>query len=96
MGVNIRSNELDDLFEEIDEDKSGTVDIDEFIYFIQRNQSGMSAKASAAIMNIKGTRRISLHDLKQIFLSLPNNFIMSFIRNQNKKLLNLPSSVLKP
>jgi hypothetical protein len=40
----------------------------------------MSAKASAAVMNIKGSRRISLHDLKEIFVSLPNNFIMSFIR----------------
>jgi len=54
MGVNIKNTELDDLFQEIDEDKSGSVDIDEFIYFIQKNQSGMSAKASAAIMNIKG------------------------------------------
>lgn len=34
MGVNIKVNELDDLFEEIDDDKSGSVDIDEFIYFI--------------------------------------------------------------
>ena len=40
----------------------------------------MSAKASAAVMNIKGSRRISLHDLKEIFVALPNNFIMSFIR----------------
>lgn len=37
MGVNIKVNELDDLFEEIDDDKSGSVDIDEFIYFISRS-----------------------------------------------------------
>ncbi|CAD8122209.1 unnamed protein product [Paramecium sonneborni] len=96
MGVSIKNEELTDLFVEIDEDKSGSIDIDEFIYFIQKNQSGMSAKASAAVMNIKGSRRISLHDLKEIFLSLPQNFIMSFVRGQNKKLQNLPSSQLKP
>ncbi|CAK68317.1 unnamed protein product (macronuclear) [Paramecium tetraurelia] len=96
MGVLIKNEELTDLFVEIDEDKSGSIDIDEFIYFIQKNQSGMSAKASAAVMNIKGSRRISLHDLKEIFLQLPQNFIMSFVRGQNKKLQNLPSSQLKP
>ncbi|CAD8196479.1 unnamed protein product [Paramecium pentaurelia] len=96
MGVQIKNEELEDLFIEIDEDKSGSIDIDEFIYFIQKNQSGMSAKASAAVMNIKGSRRISLHDLKEIFLTLPQNFIMSFIRSQNKKLQNLPSQQLKP
>lgn len=56
----------------------------------------MSAKASAAVMNIKGARRISLHDLKDIFGQMPMNFIISFIRNQNKKLMNLPSSAVKP
>ncbi|CAD8210763.1 unnamed protein product [Paramecium octaurelia] len=96
MGVQIKNEELEDLFIEIDEDKSGSIDIDEFIYFIQKNQSGMSAKASAAVMNIKGSRRISLHDLKEIFLTLPQNFIMSFVRSQNKKLQNLPSQQLKP
>lgn len=37
MGVLIRNEELTDLFVEIDEDKSGSIDIDEFIYFIQKN-----------------------------------------------------------
>ena len=56
----------------------------------------MSAKASAAVMNIKGARRISLYDLKDIFAAMPNNFVISFIIAQNKKLMNLPSSSLKP
>lgn len=34
MGVQIKNEELEDLFIEIDEDKSGSIDIDEFIYFI--------------------------------------------------------------
>ena len=34
MGVLIKNEELTDLFVEIDEDKSGSIDIDEFIYFI--------------------------------------------------------------
>ena len=37
MGVQLKPQELEDLFIEIDEDKSGSVDIDEFIYFIQKN-----------------------------------------------------------
>lgn len=37
MGVQIKNEELEDLFVEIDEDKSGSIDIDEFIYFIQKN-----------------------------------------------------------
>lgn len=37
MGVLIKNEELTDLFVEIDEDKSGSIDIDEFIYFIQKN-----------------------------------------------------------
>lgn len=96
LGVHVKEDELDALFQEIDQDKSGTVDIDEFIYFIQKNQSGMSGKAAAAVMNIKGARRISLHDLRDIFETMPKNFINSFIRNLNKSLLSLPSSALKP
>lgn len=79
LGVVIQADEMNTLFSEIDEDKSNSIDIDEFIYFIQKNQSGLSAKASAAVMNIKGARRISLHDLRDIFMSMPSNFIMSFI-----------------
>lgn len=56
----------------------------------------MSGKAAAAVMNIKGARRMSLHDLKDIFESMPKNFINSFVRNLNKSLISLPSSCLKP
>lgn len=37
MGVPVKQDELDSLFKEIDQDNSKSVDIDEFIYFIQRN-----------------------------------------------------------
>ena len=37
LGVAVKEDEMDHLFNEIDQDKSGTVDIDEFIYFISKN-----------------------------------------------------------
>jgi Ca2+-binding EF-hand superfamily protein len=96
LGVHIKEDELISLFHEIDQDRSGSIDIDEYIYFIQKNSSGLSAKATAAVLNIKGARRISLHDLRDIFTAMPSNFVLSFIAHQNKQGLNLPSSALRP
>lgn len=44
--------ELESLFEEVDQDKSGTVDIDEMIVFISSSSGSMSSMAQCAVLNV--------------------------------------------
>lgn len=43
MGANLKPSELSSLFNDIDVDRSRTVDIDEIVAFIVRNNNNTSA-----------------------------------------------------
>lgn len=53
MDIDLRADELEALFYEIDIDKSNTIDIDELIYFMTKNQEKISPLAASALMNVK-------------------------------------------
>jgi len=67
LGIAVPEDDIGTLFKEVDYDKSGKIDIDELIHFMTMNQSGMTARAAQVVMNIKGSQRISLKDLKVMF-----------------------------
>lgn len=84
------------MFDSIDTDKNNTVDIDELIEFITSNQDNLTSVASSAVMDIKTARNLSIMDMRDIFQSMPQNFIASFIRSLNSKGENLPSLNFRP
>ena len=53
MDIDLQLEEFEALFFEIDVDRSGTIDIDELIYFMTKNQDNISPLASSALMNVK-------------------------------------------
>jgi len=98
LGIDLKNDEFSALIQEIDTDKSGTIDIDEFIGFITSPPEGKaySSEVDAAILNIKKANKLSLLDILHSFRNMPSNFIYSFTRDLMRKLENLPSSTLKP
>jgi Ca2+-binding EF-hand superfamily protein len=52
LGIDLVKDELEALFNEIDVDKSNTIDIDELIYFMTKNQSNINPLAASALMNV--------------------------------------------
>lgn len=53
MDIDLQTNELEALFNEIDFDKSNSIDIDELIFFMTKNQNTVSPLAASALMNVK-------------------------------------------
>eukprot|EP00825_Cyclidium_porcatum_P006045 TRINITY_DN12970_c0_g1_i5.p1 TRINITY_DN12970_c0_g1~~TRINITY_DN12970_c0_g1_i5.p1 ORF type:complete len:531 (-),score=93.89 TRINITY_DN12970_c0_g1_i5:23-1615(-) len=96
LSVDLSLEELGALFNEIDRDKSRTVDIDELTLFITSNLDNCSALAASAVLNIRSTRKLSIADLKSTFQNMPSNFRTSFTRALHKKGLCRPSSALIP
>ena len=56
----------------------------------------VSSRSKNALMAIKLARRIGPSDFFNAFSSLPTTFMPSFLREQNKKLKNLPSWGFQP
>jgi len=98
LHINLSNQELDALISEIDRDRSGTIDIDEFIGFIMTppEKSSFGSEADAALMNIKKSRKLSLIEVLDSFKQMPYNFTQSFTRDLTRKCLNLPSSSMRP
>lgn len=53
MDIDLRNDELEALFYEIDVDRSNTIDIDELIYFMTKHQEKISPLAASALMNVR-------------------------------------------
>ena len=98
LKIDLRQDELNALVQVIDKDRSGTIDIDEFLGFIMtpQDKNSFGTEADAAIMNIKRSRKLSLVEMLNSFKNMPHNFMMSFTRDLTRKLSNLPSSTMKP
>lgn len=52
MDIDLQAEELEALFYEIDVDKSNSIDIDELIFFMTKNQDKISPLAASALMNV--------------------------------------------
>ena len=98
LGIQLTESELISLVNAIDKDRSGTIDIDEFIGFLLSppDKTSLGNEADSAIFNIRRANKISPLDLIEAFKNMPFNFIFSFTRDLTKKMENLPSSALKP
>eukprot|EP00828_Plagiopyla_frontata_P018340 TRINITY_DN2354_c0_g1_i2.p1 TRINITY_DN2354_c0_g1~~TRINITY_DN2354_c0_g1_i2.p1 ORF type:complete len:561 (-),score=45.02 TRINITY_DN2354_c0_g1_i2:22-1704(-) len=94
LGYELERQEFEILFQEIDKDQSGLIDIDELIYFLCSNKKDVSETAKMAILNIN-CAHISVSDLASTFKQLPETFVNSFLRKLNRQGLNLPGSSLK-
>lgn len=85
LGLSLNEDELQALFNEIDINKSQSIDIDELVYFLSKNQTGsISQKAASAVLNLQGANKLSMFDMKEVFKNMPSNFTLSFFRNANK------------
>ena len=54
----------------------------------------MSGLASAAVLNIRSSRKLTISDLKNVFAGMPSNFRSCFMRNILQKGLNHPGCIL--
>ena len=73
--------EIDAIFIEMDSDKNGTIDIDEFIAFIQVADriKAKNLQARDAVFNIRKARlKLNSLDLLEMFLAMPLSFLPSF------------------
>ncbi len=73
--------EIDAIFVEMDSDKNGTIDIDEFIAFIQvaDRVKAKNLQARDAVFNIRKARlKLNSLDLLEMFLRMPLSFLPSF------------------
>ena len=76
----VTDEEVDAIFVEMDKDKSGTVDIDEFIAFVQvadrvRTKNPLSRDA---VFNIRKARlKLNSLDLLEMFIRMPLSFLPS-------------------
>ena len=68
MGIDLRNEELISLFQDIDTDKSGYVDIDELTYFMLNNNENVSAGTAAAMMNVRENKLYSMLIMNKISL----------------------------
>ncbi|EAS04958.2 EF hand protein (macronuclear) [Tetrahymena thermophila SB210] len=96
LGVILTTQDLNELFKVIDADKSGTIDIDEFLYFVSSNGSQFTGVATNVLLNIRSAKTLNINDMKSLFSNFPSSFQISFTRKKNKKRINLPSSTIKP
>lgn len=86
----ISGDELDSIFTEMDADKNGTIDIDEFIAFIQvaDRVKTKNTQARDAVFSIRKARlKLNSLDLFEMFLKMPLSFLPSFSMREieNKK-----------
>lgn len=96
FGIDLRQKDVLALFAEIDTDKSGLVDLEEFISFLQKPFNQISDSTKEILLTVKGAKKLTLKDLRQMFELMPDNFFVSFLRGANRRFLNLPSSFLQP
>jgi Ca2+-binding EF-hand superfamily protein len=52
LGVYITKSEVSSLFNTMDIDKNGKIDIDEFLFFLANNQGESNAELSKTLLNV--------------------------------------------
>jgi hypothetical protein len=99
LGAKVTEEELVELMNEIDVNRDGTLDIDEFMALMSLGDDMQfrSGQAKNTFMNIKRARKLSAMDFFKNIKNLPGNFVPSFFTEKwVKSKKNLPSSVFIP
>lgn len=99
MGAELSIEELVELMHEIDVDRNGHLDIDEFVALMTSTGDEMhfqNAQAKNTLLSIKRARKLNPLDFFKSFKSMPQSFVPSFISERWAKRKNLPSSVFMP
>ncbi len=99
MGADLTLEELIQLMNEIDVDRNGSLDIDEFIALmtVTGNEMDFSSETSKkTLQQIRKCRKLHPLDFLKQFKSMPATFIPSFLSEKWKNGKNLPSSVFMP
>ena len=96
----VTDQEIDSIFTEMDENKNGYIDIDEFMTYIQiaDKVKAKDPKSKDAVFNIRKARlKLNALDLFEMFYSLPASFLPSFTQHElEKRRQHLPSEVIEP
>ena len=99
IGAEVSMEELIELMNEIDVDRDGELDIDEFVALMNMGDEIQfrSAAAKNTFMHIRKARKLNPLDFFKCFKNMPMNFVPSFFTERwYKHKKNLPSSVFKP
>lgn len=99
MGADLTLEELIQLMSEIDVDRNGALDIDEFVALmtVTGNEMEFSSDISKkTLQSIRKCRKLNPLDFLKQFKSMPVTFIPSFLGEKWKNGKNLPSSVFMP
>eukprot|EP01022_Parablepharisma_sp_SALTPOND_P025165 TRINITY_DN576_c0_g1_i1.p1 TRINITY_DN576_c0_g1~~TRINITY_DN576_c0_g1_i1.p1 ORF type:complete len:1565 (-),score=226.38 TRINITY_DN576_c0_g1_i1:14582-19174(-) len=97
----IQTEDLEAVFEEIDANKDGKIDIDEFIGFMhsssQALQMDKDSKKYKAVLSLKHQRRFSPNDFMNYFekISVSTLYVPSFMSGLHSVGKNLPSESFK-
>ena len=77
----LSDQEMGDLMAEMDSDKNGKVDIDEFVEYMSVCEYVVPKNSNAAknVLKIKRSRMLQPIDFIQCFRNLPSNFMPSFL-----------------
>ncbi|KAL4454267.1 hypothetical protein ABPG74_012224 [Tetrahymena malaccensis] len=96
LGVVLNEEEVQSIFNEIDQDKSGGVQLNEFISFIKRDLKKIQGLQACTIIKIRSCTKPTIHELSNLFINFPQNYIFSFLYQKIKNGYNLPSLGIKP
>ena len=96
MGADVSHDEVINLMSEIDADRSGYIDINEFMSLMQLGDECTfhNHGSSSTLNKIQMARHLSPADFLKSFKDVPRNFTPSFMTERwNKYNKNKPSSV---
>lgn len=92
LNIILSTQQSNDLFNAIDTDKNGAVDINELMTYLRSDNS----ENKDTIVAIKRAGKVDPLEYLKTFSSMPSHFKESFLRKLNKNNLNLPACMLIP
>ena len=99
MGADLKLEELIELMNEVDMDRNGSLDIDEFVALLSvcGNEIQLQSEGSRkTLTGLKRFRKVTPMDFIKQFKSMPRSFIPSIFATRWAQKKNLPSSVFMP
>jgi len=102
MGADVQLEDIVELMSELDVDRDGQLDVDEFLSLLrlggQLQFRGAGVKSTYSRINsaaARGTSQLSPIDFLKSFKDMPTNFTPSFVQERWASSRNLPSSAFR-